>query len=172
VQLNVHGGAGATGDREVDACSVRVSLGEGVEGRLEVAPAQVSRPVVVTGVDGAEERPNRGGRIDRRGRCRRRHRRRGRNHNPAGVGRRRGRGRSRNSAGWVGTGEEEAWEANACWRKDQPTQPAQTTAATIPLIRNRLALSTVDKRRRVRPQSSASRIRARRTATDSSSWVS
>jgi len=74
--------------------------------------------------------------------------------------------------GWVGTGEEEAWEANACWRKDQPTQPAQTTAATIPLIRNRLALSTVDKRRRVRPQSSASRIRARRTATDSSSWVS
>ncbi|BAC73151.1 hypothetical protein SAVERM_5439 [Streptomyces avermitilis MA-4680 = NBRC 14893] len=62
--------------------------------------------------------------------------------------------------------------ARVAWRKDQPMHPAHRTAA-IAIPANTLPnRSSTVRRPRCAPNSSASRIRRRRTATDSSSWLS
>ncbi|GGY69302.1 hypothetical protein GCM10010326_74590 [Streptomyces xanthochromogenes] len=59
-----------------------------------------------------------------------------------------------------------------CEMNDQPTQPAQSTAAiTIP-ANSFPSRSSTDRRPRCPPNNKASRSRRRRTETDSSNWLS
>lgn len=62
--------------------------------------------------------------------------------------------------------------ASVCWRKDHPTHPAHRTAAMAIPANTFPSRSSAVRRDRCTPNSSASRILRRRTATDSRSWLS
>jgi hypothetical protein len=64
------------------------------------------------------------------------------------------------------------WAPNWWLTNDQPTVPPQTTAARQALIITLAMFSSRRRRVRCPPKSTASRSRCRRTATDSSSWLS